>query len=95
MVSIRAIKTLTKTEICTKPWGIAVTDLSIYFGEDNWELWTGIDVECPELNELFGILEDAAGRSTNRGGRACGVSGGSSHRDSVRTIGTLNSEPLK
>jgi hypothetical protein len=48
MVSVHSSKTLTKTEFCTRDWGISVTGLTMLLFERMWilGLWIWNTVEC-------------------------------------------------
>ena len=48
MVSLQSNRTVTKTEVGTREWGVVVSDLTLLLADGMWTLdvWTRKAVEC-------------------------------------------------
>lgn len=73
------METLSKTEIDTSLWGIALVDLTMYFWEDyrgTLELWSRKAIDFSKLSKLlYEILEDkSVVRNANNQCLTCDVS---------------------
>lgn len=83
---------LTKTEICTRSWDIALTDQTMCLGRTvaAFELLAGKILECSELIVLFcRNLEDSAESTADNEELACKVSERSFENLSKTLAGSL------